>query len=90
MTRKDMIEGILVPILPILGLLLALWLFTGCAASKVACQVIRAADEACTVIEMVGEDGKVQQVPVSQQELQGFARATAVKRAGEARDAGSK
>lgn len=61
----------------------------GCAAGHVACQVIKTANDACTVLEMVGADGKVVQVPVTQDELQGFARLTAEKRSAE-RSAGVK
>jgi hypothetical protein len=63
---------------------------SGCAAVPVACQIIKTADTACTMIEMVGSDGKVVQVPVTKEELQGFARLTAEKRAAEKRAAAEK
>lgn len=53
---------------------------TNCVASKVACQIIKTADDACTVIELMGADGKPVQVPVTKEELQGFAKMSAARR----------
>jgi hypothetical protein len=55
----------------------------GCPASKVACQVIKTANEACAVIEMVGVDGKPVQVPVTNEELQGFGKMASARRQAE-------
>ncbi len=52
----------------------------GCPVSKVACQIIRTADEACKVIELVGADGGTETVPVTGQELAGLARQAAARR----------
>lgn len=52
----------------------------GCAASKVACQVIRVANNACTMIEFSLPDGGVDQVAVSRDELEGLARTASARR----------
>ena len=57
-----------------------LLLLQGCPVSKVACQIIRTADEACKVIELVGADGGTETVPVTGQELAGLARQAAARR----------
>lgn len=59
---------------------------SGCPEAKTACQVIRAADTACTLIEVVGEDGKMEQVPVSPAEMQSLARTVSARK----RDAGAR
>ena len=48
---------------------------------KEACQVIHAADKTCTVIEVMGADGKVERIPVSQADLMGFAAAAKARQA---------
>jgi hypothetical protein len=55
----------------------------GCPASKVVCQIIKTANDACTVIDMIGADGKPVQVPVTNEELQGFGKMAASKREAE-------
>lgn len=54
-----------------------------CGATKVACQVIKTANDACTMIETVGADGKPTQVPVTNEELQGFAKMASARREAE-------
>lgn len=56
---------------------------SGCVASKVACQVVKTANDACTVIEMLGADGKPVQVPVTNEELAGFGKIAAARRQAE-------
>ena len=56
---------------------------SACTASKVACQVIKTANDACTVIEMIGADGKPVQVPITNEELQGFGKTAAARREAE-------
>jgi hypothetical protein len=51
-----------------------------CGATKVACQIIKTANDACTMIETVGADGKPVQTPVTNEELQGFAKMAAARR----------
>jgi hypothetical protein len=52
-----------------------------CAYVKPACAVIHVADEGCHAIEIIGTDGKREQVPVSNAELEGLARDVAARRA---------
>ncbi len=52
-----------------------------CAYIKPACTVIHAVDNGCQVIEVLGNDGKKEQVPVSSQDLQGLARDVSARRA---------
>lgn len=66
-----------------LGFLVLALTLTACGVGKVACQIIKTANEACTVIEMIGADGKVVQVPVTNEELAGFGQMAAARRTAE-------
>ena len=66
-----------------LGFLILALTLTACGAGKIACQVIKTANEACTIIEMIGADGKVVQVPVTNEELAGFGKMASARRQAE-------
>lgn len=93
-SKAEMTRTMLIGALPILGyiaLLAIIFFSSGCAAQKVACKVIDVADDVCTILEYVGEDGKKHQVAVPKSELEGFARMTAARQAAADRaDAGAK
>lgn len=90
LTTRDVSLVVAVPVAIIFVALVTLaFLSAGCAASKVACQVIRAANDVCTVIEYTGDDGVVHQEPVDPRDLQMLAKSAAARRAAGARDAGS-
>lgn len=56
----------------------------GCAGwGKTTCQIVDAASQACTVLRFMGEDGKVQEVPVTPAEMNEFGRKQAAKKAAE-------
>lgn len=60
----------------------------GCPAQQVACQVIRTADDVCTLIEYTDDAGVKHQEPVPAAELRIYAQELAARRAATARDAG--
>lgn len=57
---------------------------TACEYVKPACTVVKVASDVCTVVEYVGDDGKVHREPVSSQDLVGLARASAARRTSDA------
>lgn len=65
-------------IIPIVVLVASL--LSGCEHTKTACQVVRAASTACTLIEFVGDDGTVERYPVAPDELRSFAKQSAIHR----------
>lgn len=54
-----------------------------CGAGAKACAIIDLANHACTVVKYLDDDGKVKEVPVTQEEAREFAKAAAKKRAQE-------
>jgi hypothetical protein len=79
----------ILPPVPVMVLALAMGvvagLLTGCGHGATACKVIDVAHEACSVVRYLGPDGKVHEVPVSQEEMAAFGLAMAAKRASEGR-----
>jgi hypothetical protein len=74
--------------LPVIVLILCASLLAGCGHGAAACAVVDAANQACTVIKYMGEDGKVREVRVNRDELDQFAREAAARE--EARRTGAK
>lgn len=56
----------------------------GCGYGAVACNVVDAAAQACTVIRYMDSDGKMKEVRVSNAELRMFGSQMAARRAAEA------
>jgi len=54
-------------------------LTSGCWAKDPACSVIKTANEACTIIEYQGEDGRTHQVRVTPGQVEQLAREGAEK-----------
>ena len=52
---------------------------TGCWAKKPSCEVIKAANDVCTMIEYVDSDGNVHQVKVDKEQLDSLARDSATR-----------
>lgn len=70
--------GIFAITLPLVGANL----LAGCAGwGKTTCNVVDAAQAACTVLRYMGEDGKVHEVKLSPEEANEFGRAAAAKKA---------
>jgi hypothetical protein len=61
-------------------------ILAGCGKGAVACAVVDAAHQACTVVKYMGPDGKVREVRVSQEELASFGQRTEAARAREGKD----
>lgn len=56
----------------------------GCPEVTAACQIVKVADSACTMIEFVDETGTVQQTPVASEDLKTLARTSAARRKSDA------
>lgn len=80
LTKREVITALVLPIIPIITFLLALLFFaSGCEYLKPTCKVVSVVNQACVVLEYLGEDGQVHQVAVPPSELQNFAQATAAR-----------
>lgn len=64
-----------------LSVVLMLTTLTSCQYLKPACTVINVASQACVLLAVKNPDGTVTKVPVSQVELEHFARETLKRRA---------
>lgn len=90
LTARDAITTFAIVLIPIIALLLAGLFLTGCEYAKPACKIVSVVNQACMLVEYLGEDGQLHTVAVSPQELQGFAQTVAARQNDAGIDAGTK
>lgn len=81
---KRVLDTVSVSIFSVAMLVAGANLLAGCAGwGKTACQVVDASEQACTVVRFMGADGKMHEVPLTQQEVNEMGQKKAAKMAAE-------